>query len=113
MSYFLDKVVNSFAMLCVFLGESVLSTGRHKNLCGGTFGPHGGTCLRTTKLFDKRIFSGVPSGAVDADLFTGRMKLERIGIGASMHVVDAVAGGWVASRLIAVRNLSYRARLGS
>jgi hypothetical protein len=44
-------------------------------------------------LFDKSFFSGVPSGAVDADLFTGRMSIQRFGIGASMHVIDAAAGG--------------------
>jgi hypothetical protein len=44
-------------------------------------------------LFDKRFFPGVPSGAVDADLFTGRMLNKRIGVGASMHVIDAAAGG--------------------
>jgi hypothetical protein len=44
-------------------------------------------------LFDKSFFPGVPSGAVDADLFTGRMMNKRIGIGASVHVIDAAAGG--------------------
>jgi len=44
-------------------------------------------------LFDKAFFPGVPSGAVDADLFTGQVFEKRIGIGASMHVIDAIAGG--------------------
>jgi hypothetical protein len=44
-------------------------------------------------LFDNGFFSGVPSCAVDADLITGRTRIKRIGIGASMHIVDAAAGG--------------------
>ena len=44
-------------------------------------------------MFDNGNFPGVPSGAVDADLFTGRMLNKRIGVGASMHVIDAEAGG--------------------
>jgi hypothetical protein len=44
-------------------------------------------------LFDKSFFSGLTSGAVDADLFTGRMLNKRIGVGASVHVIDAAAGG--------------------
>ena len=93
MSYFWAKEVNFPALLYEFAAESVLSTGGHKIVGIGTFRPHGGTCLRTTKLFDKSFFTGVPSGAVDADLFTGRMLNKRIGIGASVHVIDAAAGG--------------------
>jgi hypothetical protein len=81
------------ATLCMFFAESFLSTGGHRFVFVETFDPPGGTCLRTTKLFDKSFFSGVPSGAVDADLFTGRMLNKRIGIGASVHVIDAAAGG--------------------
>jgi hypothetical protein len=44
-------------------------------------------------LFDKSFFPGVPSGAVDADLVTGRVFIKRIGIGGSMHIIDAIAGG--------------------
>jgi hypothetical protein len=44
-------------------------------------------------LFDNGFFPGVPSGAVDADLFKGRMLNKRIGVGASVHVIDAAAGG--------------------
>jgi hypothetical protein len=44
-------------------------------------------------LFDNGFFPGVPSGAVDADLFTGRMLNKRIGVGASVLVIDAAAGG--------------------
>jgi hypothetical protein len=76
-----------------FSRENILSTGRQTVTCYGTFEPRRGTCLRTTKLFDKSFFSGVPSGAVDADLFTGRMRTQRIGIGASVPVIDAAAGG--------------------
>jgi hypothetical protein len=44
-------------------------------------------------MFDKSFFPGVPSGAVDADLFTGRVFKRRIGIDGSMHTIDAIAGG--------------------
>jgi hypothetical protein len=43
-------------------------------------------------MFDKIIFPGLPSAAIDADLYTGP-RIRRNGIDASMFIVDAATGG--------------------